>query len=164
MRTTLAAHAGDLAQALHGLCRRLRHAARIEVARAIGEALEEVTRAMICGPDHCPSMPRTASSTWDDPWQEPSEDPWQCHRSDAREMSAEDSEPMRAALSFPAVAMGLGAARWGFLRTRQIGPALLIGLLVALAASAGGPTVKALLEAWSAATCLLSYPCPDRAL
>jgi hypothetical protein len=57
---------------------------------------------------------------------------------------------------------GLVAARWGFVRTRQLGPALLIGLFIALAAYAGGPTVKALLESWSAALDLLSYPGPDR--
>jgi hypothetical protein len=60
-----------------------------------------------------------------------------------------------------ALVAGLGAARWGYLRTRQPALAVLIGLLAALTAHAGGPTLKALLRSWSTANELLSYPRHD---
>jgi hypothetical protein len=47
---TLSMHLGELAEALQELRRRMRHTARVEVARALGEALRELTLAMICGP------------------------------------------------------------------------------------------------------------------
>jgi len=162
MTGTLTAHLVELAEALHDLRHRFRQAARVEVARAIGEALREVTLAMICGPVRYPSTARTASSAWNDPWQDPAADPWDSHCTYPQEVEASDGERESSMTLPPALVAGLGAARWGFARTRQIGPAILIGLLVALAAYAGGPTVKALLEAWSVATDLLSYPGPDR--
>ncbi len=163
MTGTLTAHLAELAEALRDLRRRFRQAARVEVARAIGEALREVTLAMICGPVRYPSTARTPSSAWDDPWQDPAADPWDFHRSTfpQQEVEASDRERESSMILPPALVAGLGAARWGFIRTRQIGPAILIGLLVALAAHAGGHTVKVLLEAWSAANDLLSYPGPE---
>ena len=159
MTSTLTAHLGELAEALHDLRRRFRHAARVEVARAVGEALREATLAMICGPARYQSTARTRYSAWDDdPWQDRGDDPWHSRGTHAQEVEVDDAEANSSMLLPPALMAGLGAARWGFARTQQIGPAILIGFLVALAAYSGGPTIKALLEAWSAANDLLSYP------
>jgi hypothetical protein len=155
MTGTLTAHLGDLAEALQELRRRFRMAARVEVARAIGEALCEVTRAMICGPNH--TSPRSAHSEWGDPWQDPAGDPWSDHE---RFSPEDDEESINSSLLSPALMAGLGAARWGFLMTRRMGVSIVIGLLVALAACIGGPVIKTLLEAWSAANDLLNYPRP----
>lgn len=162
MITSLTSHLGDLVETLHDLRRRLRQTARVEVARAIGEALREVTLALICGPVRYPSAARAGYSAWEDPWQDPGADGWDSGRPfpPEGETTVEDRE--RGLSLPPALVAGLGAARWGFLRTRQIGPAILMGLLVALAACAGGPTVKTLLEAWSATRDLLSFSAPDR--
>ena len=155
MTGTLTAHLGDLAEALQELRRRFRMAARVEVARAIGEALCEVTRAMICGPNH--ASPRSAYSEWSDPWQDPAGDPWSAHEPFSQE---DDMESINSSLLSPALVAGLGAARWGFLMTRRMGVSIVIGLLVALATCIGGPVIKTLLEAWSAANDLLHYPRP----
>ena len=155
MTGTLTAHLGDLAEALQELRRRFRMAARVEVARAIGEALCEVTRAMICGPNH--ASPRSADSEWGDSWQDPAGDPWSAHEPFSQE---DDMESINSSLLSPALVAGLGAARWGFLMTRRMGVSIVIGLLVALATCIGGPVIKTLLEAWSAANDLLHYPRP----
>ena len=162
MTPTLTAYLGELADTLHDLRCRLREAARVEVARAIGEALREATRALICGPVRYATPTRTASSAWDDPWQEADADLWESPRAEAPEVEADDPERPGSRKWPPALVAGLGAARWSFLRTRQLGPAILIGLLVAVAAYAGGPTVKAVLETWATANDLLSDPGPDR--
>jgi hypothetical protein len=80
----------------------------------------------------------------------------------AQEVDVDYADPNSSMRLPPALVAGGGAARWGFARTRQIGPAILIGLLVALAAYSGGPTIKALVDAWSAANDLLSDPNSDR--
>jgi hypothetical protein len=158
MTGTLTAHLGDLAEALQELRRRFRMAARVEVARAIGEALCEVTRALICGPNH--ASPRSAYSEWGDPWQDPAGDPWSAHDTFSPEQEVDDEGRISTPLLSPALVAGLGAARWGFLMTRRMGVSIVIGLLVALATCIGGPVIKTLLEAWSAATDLLHYPRP----
>jgi hypothetical protein len=158
MTGTLTAHLGDLAEALHDLRRRFRLAARVEVARAIGEALCEVTRAMICGPSRFQSTPRSGYSDWDDRWQDA--DPWRSHDTFSQEDEVDDEDRVRSSMLPPALVAGLGAARGGFMLTRRIGASFVIGVLVALATYVGGPAIKALLEAWSAATDLLNYPRP----
>jgi hypothetical protein len=162
MNSTLTAHLRELVATLNDLRRRFREASKIAVAGAIGEALRDFARATICGPARYPSMPRSAYSAWDDPWKDPDDEPWPSRRAYAPEV--ETINPARPDLLMlpPALVAGLGAARWSFVRTRQIGPAILIGLLVALGAYAGGPTVKALVEAWLAANDLLNYPNQDR--
>ena len=162
MTTTLTANVGELAETLHDLRQRFRDAARVEVARAVGESLREFAKAVICGSVRYPATARTACSAWDDAWEDPEDDLWHARGAHAEEFDADDRGQIQSALLPPALAMGLTAARWGFARTRQVGPALVIGLIVALAAYAGGPTVKLLLEAWSAANDLLNYPDPDR--
>ena len=62
MTTTLAAHASELAEALHDLRRRLRQAARVEVARILSEALREFTLTMLGEPVHVPPPMRHAPS------------------------------------------------------------------------------------------------------
>jgi hypothetical protein len=160
MTGTLTAHLGDLAEALHDLRRRFRLAARVEVARAIGEALCEVTRAMICGPSRVQSKPRSGYSDWDDRWQDPAADPWHSHDTLSQENEVDDEDRTSSSMLPPALVAGLGAARGGFMLTRRMGASFVIGVLVALATFVGGPAIKALLEAWSAATDLLNYPRP----
>jgi hypothetical protein len=157
MTRTLTAHVIELAETLHDLRRRFRQAARIEVARAVGEALREVALAMICGPVRFPAPARSADSAWDDPWQDASADPWPAPVGAAREVEADDRHRESPPPLPPALVAALGAARWGFVRTHQVGPAILIGLLVGVAVRAGGPTVKAVVEAWSVADDLLNY-------
>jgi hypothetical protein len=158
MTGTLTAHLGDLAEALHDLRRRFRIAARVEVARAIGEALCEVTREMICGPSRFQSTPRSGYSDWDDRWQDT--DPWRSHDTLSQENEVDDEDRTSSSMLPPALVAGLGAARGAFMVTRRMGASFVIGVLVALATYVGGPAIKALLEAWSATTDLLNYPRP----
>jgi len=160
MTGTLTAHLGDLAEALHDLRHRFCLAARVEVARAIGEALCEVTRAMICGPSRFQSTPRSGYSNWDDRWQDPDPDPWRSHDAQSQEDEVNDENGTSSIMLPPALVAGLGAARWGFMLTRRMGVAIVIGLLVVLATLSGVPAIKTLLEAWSAANDLLNYPRP----
>jgi hypothetical protein len=162
MRETLTAHLADLAATLNDLRHRLRQAARLEVARAVGEALREVALAVICGPRRFSSRPQSTYSPWDDPWQESDQDSW-----DPESPIPEYVTPRNrnAAWSLPlqsAVVLGLGAARWGFVRTGQLVQAALIGVALGVVAYVGGPTIGALLGAWSAAHDLMSYPDPER--
>ena len=159
--TPLTLHLGELAESLHELQRRFRQAARVEVARAIGDALREFTQAMICGPVRYPATAPNAYSAWDDNlWQERGDAEPQFPGNYAEDLEENDEEAHGSLTVPPALMAGLAAARWGYLRTRQIGPALLIGLVVAIAAGAGGPTVKALLNAWATAQDLLNHPGP----
>lgn len=162
MTGILSEQLAELAVSLHALGRRLRQSARVEVARTIGEALREVALAVICGPLCYSSARPTARSAWDDPWHDPAADPWDSPRIFEPDIDAATDPSERSLILSPTLVAGWGAARWSYRRTRQIGPAILIGLLVALAACAGGPTVRTLLEAWSAATELLNFPGHDR--
>jgi hypothetical protein len=162
MMNTFKAQVGELAEVLEDLRQRLRQAARQEVARAIGEALRELARVSICGPARYAAGP-SRSPNWEDDWQDPAEDGW---RSPPDSFAQErwDEQPERTGLLLvpPALLAALGAARWVFARTRQIGPALVLGLVVALAAYAGGPTMKALVKTWTAASDLLTFPADHR--
>jgi hypothetical protein len=162
MTGTLTAHLGDLAGALRDLRRRFRVAARVEVARAIGEALYEVTRTVICGPNRLHSTPRSAYSDWDDPWQDSAAEPVHSHDVFSQEDEVDDEDRMSSTKLPPVLLAGLGGARWGFMLTRRMGPSLLIGLLIALLTYVGGPALKTLLEAWAAANDVLNYAHPDQ--
>lgn len=154
MNSTLATHVGSLAESLHDLRRRFRQAARYEVARVIAEALRDAATMIVCGPAPMPAMPRSPSSTWDDPWNDPLEDPW--HNPGFGAVVDADDHSQRPLLCLsPAVLAGVGAARWSYMRSRQIGPAVLIGLVVTLAATIGGPSVQSLLRAWAVVNDLL---------
>ena len=109
MTGPLTVHLIELAETLRDLRRRLRQAARLEVARAVGEALREASLALICGPARYRTTQRAAPSAWDDPWQEPGDDPWQS-RDPFPEPDDPDPEdpPARPAVP-PAVLAGLAA-------------------------------------------------------
>jgi hypothetical protein len=108
-------------------------------------------------------MPGRGYSAWDNPWGDPAADRW--HDSAYPDtMEADEEGPQGANRVSSAMLIGVGTARWSFARTRQVGPAILVGLLVAIAATMGGPTVKALLKAWSVAIDLLSPSTSDREL
>jgi hypothetical protein len=163
MNRTLAAQVRDLAESLQNLRRRFRQAARYEVARAVAEALHDAAMTLVCGPAPLPARPRTPDSGWEDPWNDPMEDPWR-HAAPSAVDDTEDNTPPPMPHLSPALLTGVGAARWAYTRCRQIGPAVLLGLLVALAATLGGPTVKEFLRAWSVANNLLSQTYSDHAL
>jgi hypothetical protein len=157
MTTTLTDHLVGLAATLNDLRRRVRQAAREEVARAVGEALRQVALSMIGGSPR-PLPRRSAYSAWDDPWQDPAEDPWTAGASFQEETFDAGRSVAEASPLHPAVVAGLLAVRWGYARTRQPLSAVAIGLGVSFAAFAGGPTMQALVAAWSAANDLLYYP------
>jgi hypothetical protein len=158
MSKILTSHLVEIVETLHTLRLRMRHTARVEVARAISEALRETTMDLICGPARYPSPSPASYPAWDDPWQEPPDEPWGPANTFAQDEDTSCEFRPSQQTWHPAVMAGLGAARWSFLGTRQIGPALLLGLVVVLVASVGGPTVNALLEAWLATTDLLTFP------
>jgi hypothetical protein len=155
---TLSLHVAELAEALQELRRRLRQTARLEVARAVGEALRELALSVICGRARFGTGVHGVSSPWDDPWQEPALEPWHSRAGYMPDEGEDDAEFRRRLVLPAALVAGLGAARWGYVRTRQPALALLIGLLAALTAHAGGPTLKALLRSWSTANQLLNFP------
>jgi hypothetical protein len=64
----LSLHVAELAETLQALRRRLRQTARLEVARAVGEALRQLTHSLICGPERYGTPVRAVPSPWDDPW------------------------------------------------------------------------------------------------
>jgi hypothetical protein len=161
MTPILTVHLGDLAESLAQLRRRFRQTARFEVARAVGEALHELALALICGPVRYRASTSPHAASWDDPWQDVAVDPWHTEVP-LTEESERDNPPYSASRLRPALVVGLGAARWSFVRTRQLPLAVAIGLVASLAAYGGGPTIQALLNAWTTANDLLNYPDPDR--
>jgi hypothetical protein len=70
-------------------------------------------------------------------------------------------ESIHSSLLSAALAVGLRVARWGYRLTRRMGVSVVMELLLAFARCVRGPTIKTLLEAWSAANDLLNYPRPD---
>lgn len=164
MSRTLTAQIGDLAESLHDLRRRFRQSARYEVARTVGESLRAAAMAMVCGPAPMPAMPGRGYSAWDDPWGDPAADRWQGPEAYPDTMEDDVEGPQGGIRVSPAMLVGVGMARWSFARTQPFGPAILIGLIVAIAATMGGPTVKALLRAWSVAIDLLTPSASDREL
>ncbi len=162
MNNRLTDHLYDLVASLHDLRRRIRQTAHLEVAHAVGEALQELTRTLICGPVRMPPHRSAGHGAWDDPWADPFQDPWAVPAQPRAEAEAADGALPSLATLPPALLAGLAAARWTYRRTRQVGPALLVALLVALAAHTGGPTVQALLDAWATANELLDPPSSRR--
>jgi hypothetical protein len=155
--TDLTAHLGALADNLNEVRRRLRNAARVEVARAVGEALRDFALTLICGPTRY-GIPRYFErSRWHDPWGEDNRDAWASDDSfEEADESAERIAPTGTPSIHAALVLSLGAARWGYLRTRQVIIAIAIGAAVAITVFAGGPTVEAFLAAWGPAQDLLS--------
>jgi hypothetical protein len=150
MSLNLNAHLGDLALTLGDLQRQFRQAARIEVARAVGDALRQFAVATICGPA---ARPRRSVSDWDDALEQPSQ-AWTEDRVEADPSVSTDSASKIARIH-AAVLLGIGGARWTFLRTRHPALAAAAGLLLVLLVLAGGRSTEAILDAWSSANVLL---------
>jgi hypothetical protein len=72
-----------------------------------------------------------------------------------------NNESIHSSLLSAALAIGSRVARWGHRLTRRMGVSVVIGLLLPFARCVGGPTIKTLLEVWSAANDLLNYPRPQ---
>jgi len=156
MTGSLVAHVGDLAETLRELRRRLRQAARLEVARAVGDALREFTLNMISGATGYALPHHRETSAWDDPWRDPNDDPWYSGDRFSDDNTREDgSSTVGTAPLHAAIVLSLGAARWGYRRTRQMVVAVLIGTAVAIVVLLRGPTVEAFLAAWAPAHELL---------
>jgi hypothetical protein len=151
----------ELLATLQDLCRRLRHAARLEVGRAVGEALREAALGLICGPSRHGRQPSPNASTdspWNDPWQNSDADLWHAERAFASKRPvADDTEeaPVVTNSLRPALLAGMAAGRWSYQYTRHLPLALGLGLLVTLAAQGGGPAIQSLVETWSTALDLL---------
>jgi hypothetical protein len=160
----LAGHIAELAESLHDLRRHFRQTARLEVARAVAEALRHAAMAVVCGPAPMPAMARSRYEDWDDPWADALAEPYAGSPPYGERMDTQPGETQAVLGLSPAVWAGVGAARWCYVRTGNIGPAVLIGLLVVLVAEFGGPSIKALLESWNIANDLLSQNEADRAL
>ena len=152
MSPTLSASLGDLALNLGELRRQFRAAARLEVGRAVGEALRDFAQAFICGPMRSP-RPHSDLTGLDDPWQESAAD-WADDPIDVRTAPSSTKRVSTARLQ-SALMAGLAAGRWSFGRSGQPYAAVGLGLLVALTALLGGPAVESLLEAWTSAQDLL---------
>jgi hypothetical protein len=150
MSLNLNAHLGELAMTLGDLQRQFRQAARVEVARAVGDALRQFAVATICGPA---ARPRRTVSEWDDPWEQPSQS-WTEDRVESNASVSSDSASKMARFH-AAVLLGIGGARWTFLRTRHPALAAAAGLLLVLLVLAGGRSTEALLDAWTSANVLL---------
>ena len=169
MRKTLTEYLVELAEKLGDLRRQLRQATRVEVARAIGEALAEVAHTLICGPGRLPPSPNRSHSErrrseWDeDSWKESpyDRDPW---ADPDRDYSPNEEErtpimtpPSTSRRQF-AAASGYAAARWCFARTGNIVVSTAFGVAVALFAFIGGPAVSTLLEVFTVAQDLTAFP------
>jgi hypothetical protein len=152
MTGSLVSHLGDLAETLRDLRRRLRQAARLEVARAVGDALREFTLDVISGGTRN-AMPRhRETSNWDDPWRDPNHDPWDADDQFLDEDASEkESDNVGGTPLHAAIVLSLGAARWGYRRTGQMVVAVLIGAAVAIVILLRGPTAEAFLAAWAPA-------------
>jgi hypothetical protein len=160
MRGTLTVYLGDLAESLLELRRRFRRAARLEVARAVGETLQELALTAIGGYGRSASPRAQSTSNWGDPWQDDlAESAWESNAAFSK--SFEDEAPARDIKAPPlraALVLGLGAARWGYCRTRQPVVAIFVGAVVVLVVLVGGPAVEAFADAWATATDLVGFP------
>ena len=152
MTPTPSASLGDLAINLGELRRQFRAAARLEVGRAVGEALRDFAQTLICGPLRSP-RPHSDRTGWDDPWQDSAAD-WSDDPIGVRTKPSSTERVSPARLQ-SALMAGLAAGRWSFRSLGQPYAAVALGLLVALTALLGGPAVEALLEAWASADDLL---------
>jgi hypothetical protein len=150
MSLNLSTHLGELALTLGDLQRQFRSAARLEVGRAVGEALRQFAFAAICGTGR-PIRP--AADPWDDPWQ--TSPAWSSNDAGDDFEDVDPSKPADLARLQAAVILGISGARWTFLRTRHIGAAIAAGLTLVLLGLLGGRSAEALLEACSSAIALL---------
>jgi hypothetical protein len=151
MSLNLSAHLGELAASLGEPQRQFRQAARVEVARAVGDAIRQFAVTAICGPA---SPSRRVAGDWNDPWREPTAS-WPDDEDFDSVPPGKSIGSIDLARLHAAVLLGIGGARWTFVRTRHPAAALAVGLLLVLLGLSGGRTADAILEAWSAAQDLL---------
>ena len=154
-----------LSRALLDLRDRVREALAGEVARAVGEAVNEVVAAALRGgpppaapfasDEDRPARDQWADSAHDhDPWGDPPT--WREHRHDAdfgREPGGVETPPVddhepaasmpRTPVGLGAVAAGLSAGRWWLGRRGSVLEAVGVGVIVAVAVLAGGPLARA---------------------
>ena len=145
MPGTIGRQLSALADSLADLRGRLREAARIEVARTIGEALREATHSLIVGPSRRPASVRSAPSQWDESWDPDDDDPWE-ESVDFREPSSRKTPFANASRAPLALSAGLGVARWTFTRSGQVFPAMALGVTIAGISYFGGPLIDILLD------------------
>ena len=150
MSLNMSAHLGDLALTLGDLQRQFRRAARLEVGRAVGEALRQFGVAAICGPV---VVSGRTSDSWEDPWETPQSWP----QDDLAEYDGgiPQSHAANLARMQAIVLLGISGARWAYLRTRHPAAAVAAGLVLVLVGLLGGRSADALLEVWSSANALL---------
>ena len=153
-----------LCRALLDLRDRVREALAGEVARAVGEAVNEVVAALLRGgPPPAAPPPRGGDRPGRSDWADPDDDPWgdhQPHGPDDRYAADFDRAPggvetppvhddgppasmPRTPAGLGAVAAGLSAGRWWLGRRGSALEAVGVGVVVALAALAGGPLARA---------------------
>ena len=144
MPGTIGRHLSALADSLADLRGRLREAARIEVARTIGEALREATHSLIVGPSRRSASVRPAPKQWDESW-DPDDDPWE-ESVDFREPISRKTPFANASRAPLALSAGFGVARWTFARSGQVVPAMALGVTIAGISYFGGPLFDVLLD------------------
>jgi hypothetical protein len=145
-----------LAEQLGDLRGRLKQAARFEVAQAIGDALAETAKMLICGTAR-PPREEYETPPWDDPWRDPftARPSWSHDRIEERD-SVEHSDRRLPAHSVLFASMAI--ARLSLMRTGQ--PTVAIGLasLTAILVLIAGDRIKPLLDVCTTAQELLDYP------
>jgi hypothetical protein len=162
MTQTVAVYLADLAGSLAELRRRFRQAARLEVARAVGETLQELALTAILGHARSARRQVQSGSSWGDPWQDEfGGDPWQSHdglASSFEEDRADQDQGTRAPALRSAFVLGLGAVRLAYRHTSQPIIAIVVGAVLVLVVLVGGPTIEAFAEAWTTANDLVGFP------
>jgi hypothetical protein len=166
MKQTVAIYLADLAGSLAELRRRFRQAARLEVARAVGETLQELALTAILGDARSARRHVQEGSSWGDPWQDDfGRDPWQSHggfSSSFEENRADQDGGARAPAPAPALRsafiLGLGAVRMAYRHTSQPMIAIVVGAILVIVVLVGGPTIEAFAEAWATANDLVGFP------
>lgn len=164
MTATLTTPLRRLSRALLDLRDRVREALAGEVARAVGEAVNEIVAVVLRGgpPPAAPSA-RNEDYPGRSHWADAEADPWGDHRPpwhDDRYAADFDREPddvetppverpdppastPRTPAGLGAVAAGLSAGRWWLGRRGSVVEAVGVGLIVVLAVLAGGPLARA---------------------
>ena len=155
-----------LSRALLDLRDRVREALAGEVARAVGEAVNEIVAVVLRGgPPPATPSPRNEDHSGRSHWAdaEADADPWGDHQPswpDDRYADDFDREPddvetppvehpdppasiPRTPAGLGAVAAGLSAGRWWLGRRGSVAEAVGVGLIVGLAVLAGGPLARA---------------------
>lgn len=160
MKQTVAIYLADLAGSLAELRRRFRQTARLEVARAVGETLQELALTAIHGDTRSARRHVEGRSSWGDPWHDEfSGDPWQSHADFSNSFDEDSADRAKRTLPLrSALILGLGAVRLAYRHTSQPIIAIVVGAVFVLFVLVGGPTIEAFAEAWSTANDLVGFP------